>query len=89
LNFITEWFYLLTYVYIQCILLLSHKKEIEMTQEQAVDKARNFARITGMMAVIWFDYDENIWCVSSEDSWDRMVDNGMVEVNWCWCVITY
>ena len=60
-----------------------------MNQEENYKAAEKLFRMHPEQPVIvYYDEDYKEWSFCKESAWDRMVDNGVVEENWFYCMIT-
>ena len=52
---------------------------------EVAQRAKNYAKITGNVTIVYRDYDFEeltVFCYCSEKVFDSMVDNGEAESNW-------
>lgn len=61
------------------------------SKDEMYKLARAFANKTNQVVIFYrdYDFDFEVWSYCTEKIWDNMVENGEVEKNWFYAMITY
>ena len=61
------------------------------TKDEIFKLAQTFAKNSNQVVIFYrdYDFDFEVWSYCTEKIWDNMVDNGEVECNWFYAMISY